>query len=203
MVRVSVAAFRSPCNNRIWVYLLDLLLHVVSNGLNILRRHRAEFAILQIEENWRLNTQLLARACSFFTPSRHQWLACCDAGMIAHTFLTLSRDRQIHLHMFSGISREHRSHEELVIWMRRHHQQDSLCLRHHRRHHGKAQKCSGEDTSYSHGLLDPTALKCGGLRNWVCRRDGCMVVILVAVEIAYHPLRGDFPNAVTGKGERP
>src|SRR5215467_12617495 len=107
MVRMSITSFWSPCNNRIWVQLLDLLLHVVSNGLNILRRHRAEFAILKIEENWRINTQLFARACSFFTPSRRQWLTCCDACMIAHTFLTLSRDRQVDLHTFPGISRQH------------------------------------------------------------------------------------------------
>jgi len=72
MIRVPITTIWAKSHDCIWVQFCKDVFELVGYGLHVLSRrtgNRANFAVIQIEENWWIDAKLSAGTDRFFTPN--------------------------------------------------------------------------------------------------------------------------------------
>ena len=152
MIGMAVAAIGSPSEDDLRMKFVDEFLDVVGDGVNVLGEgigHGAEFAVIEIEEEGRLDAELLAGAGGFGAASGGERLASGNLGEIVDAFFAFSGDGEVDLDTFPGVAGEDRAHEGLVVGMSGDGEEDARWLLREQRK-GKQEK-HGDERGIFHG----------------------------------------------------
>jgi len=118
MIGMAVAAVRSPGDDDLGVELVDEFSDVVSDSMNVFSErigHGAEFAVVEIEKDGRLNAEFLAGASSFGATRGGERRSGGNFGESVDAFFAFGSDGEIDLDAFASVTGEDGAHEGFVV----------------------------------------------------------------------------------------
>lgn len=128
MIRMAVTTIGPPSDDYLRMKLVDEFLNIVRDGVDVLgqrTRDGAKFAIIEIEEDGRLDTEFLAGAGGFGATcdsERFTGRNFCKAG---GSFFASSGDGEVDVNTFMRVVRQSRSGENFVVGMPENSQEDA------------------------------------------------------------------------------
>ena len=128
MIGMAVAALGAPRDEGLRMKLFDKLVHIVGDGVNILRQgigNGAQFAVIQIKKDRRLDSELLAGASGFGPTRGGERFTGGNFGEVGGSFLALRGDGEVNADALASVPRQRRSCENFVIGMRKHSKEDA------------------------------------------------------------------------------
>jgi len=120
MIRMAVAAVGAPGEDDLGVELVDELLDVVGDGVNVFGEgigHSAEFAVVEVEKDGRLDAELFAGARGFGVAGGRERFSGGDLGEIVDSFFAFSGDGEVNLNALASVAGEGGAHEDFVVGM--------------------------------------------------------------------------------------
>jgi hypothetical protein len=117
---MAVAAVRSPGDDDLGVELVDEFPDVVGDGMDVFGErigHGAEFAVVEIEEDGRLDAEFPAGAGGFGATSGGERRPGGNFGESVYAFFALGGDGEVDLDAFASVTSEDGTHEGFVVGM--------------------------------------------------------------------------------------